>query len=277
MPALNLDRLRGLAQKHRQDFAEADPFPHIVLDNFLPEPLLNQVLNEFPQSKQIDWYKFNSAGEKKMVTTCEDQMGIVTRLLLYQLQCSGFINFLETLTGINGLIPDPHLTGGGLHQIERGGYFKIHTDFNRYPKLKLDLRLAFILYLNKDWQEGYGGHIEFWNKDMTQCVQRILPIFNRCVIFNSAAKHSFHGHPEPLNCPRGQSRKSLLLYYYTNGLPSEEVAPAHTTQFQQRPGEKAPMKKLTPKKILKKLTPPIVLDVRNRFLPAAVKRFRELG
>ena len=270
---LEPDELRDFAQIHRKSYFQAKPFPHIVIDNFFPAEILEKVIYEFPTPEQIDWEKFNATTEKKLVSASENQMGMITRLFLYQLNSSNFIYFLEALTGIDGLIPDPHFRWGGLHQIEKGGYFKIHADFNWYPQLCLDRRLVFLLYLNKDWKEEYGGHLELWNRDMTECVQRILPIFNRCVIFNTT-DFSYHGHPDPLNCPEGETRKSLLLYYYTNGRPSDEVFPEHSTLFQERPGERISRLSLTPKNILKKLLPPIFFDVRNYLQPESLRRLK---
>ena len=175
--------LKNLAIKYREAYSQAKPFPHITIDNFLPESLLDNILSEFPSVQSIDWQKFDAPAEKKLTAKDELQMGDYTRLLLYQLNSSVFISFLEELTGIDGLIPDPHFEGGGLHQIERGGYLKIHADFNLHRKLRLDRRLNLLVYLNKNWQEEYGGNLEFWNKDMTRCEKKILPIFNRCGCF----------------------------------------------------------------------------------------------
>lgn len=192
-------------------------------------------------------------------------MGDTTRLLLYQLNSSVFIEFLENLTGINGIIPDPHLEGGGLHQIQRGGFLKMHVDFNWHSKLRLDRRLNLLIYLNKNWKEEYGGHLELWDKDMTRCEKKVLPIFNRCFIFNTS-DFSYHGHPEPLTCPEGETRKSLALYYYSNGRPSEEISNFHSTVFQARLGEKFVREKssgITVKTVLKKVVPPILIDAQN--------------
>ena len=153
-----------------------------------------------------------------------------------QFNSSTFVDFLERLTGITGIIPDPHFRGGGLHQILPGGFLKVHADFNKQQRLNLDRRLNVLLYLNKDWPESYGGHFELWNHEMTQCEKRALPLFNRLVVF-STTDFSYHGHPDPLTCPAGRSRKSLALYYYTNGRPPEEAEPEfHSTLFQQRLG-----------------------------------------
>ena len=257
--------LSNLAINNSKTYSQAEPFPHIVIDNFLPESLLNNILGEFPKPEEINWKNFNAATEKKLASTSELQLGEATRLLLYQLNSSTFIHFLETLTGIDGIIPDPHFVGGGLHQIERGGYLKVHVDFNRHKKLRLDRRLNLLIYLNKNWKEEYGGHFELWDREMTKCEKKILPIFNRCVIF-STTDFSYHGHPDLLNCPEGWTRKSLALYYYSNGRPAEEISDGHSTIFRARAGEDSTKQKtsnLTVKSIVKKLTPPILSDIKN--------------
>lgn len=262
--------LQNLALQHREEYAAAQPFPHIVIDNFLPEWVLEEILEEFPKPKSIDWQKFENSAEKKLASKGETQMGEKTRLLLYQLNSSTFINFLEKLTGIDGLIPDPHFVGGGLHQIERGGFLKMHVDFNKHGQLKLDRRLNLLIYLNKNWQEEYGGYLELWDSQMTRCEKKILPIFNRCVVF-STTDFSYHGHPEPLTCPEGQTRKSLALYYYSNGRPAHEIAEeGHSTVFKARPTdnfkeEEKPVGE-TVKTFAKKLVPPIFIDLKNAVL-----------
>ncbi|AFY77847.1 hypothetical protein Ple7327_2561 [Pleurocapsa sp. PCC 7327] len=265
MFCLNPDYLDDLVTKYREVYAQAQPFPHVIIDRFLPETVLNGILNEFPKPGAINWKKFENVAEKKLASTSELQMGEITRLLMYQLNSSIFVSFLEKLTGIEGLIPDPHFVGGGLHQIEKGGYLKIHADFNRHDRLLLDRRLNLLLYLNKDWQEEYGGHLELWDPEMIRCQKKILPVFNRCVIFNTT-DFSYHGHPEPLNCPEGRTRKSLALYYYSNGRPAKEVSGQHSTLFQARPEEDLTEKSSSSssvKAFLKKLVPPIILEAKR--------------
>ena len=122
--------------------------------------------------------------------------------------------WLEALTGIEGLIPDPYFGGGGLHQIEPGGFLKIHADFNVHPKLKLDRRLNMLVYLNKDWRDEYGGHLELWDRDMTAAARRSCRCSTARSIF-STTDTSFHGHPHPLTVPDGdvaQVGLALLLH-----------------------------------------------------------------
>lgn len=260
----DVDYLKDLALKYREQYAQAKPFPHVVIDNFLPEEILEEVLAEFPKPKQIEWENFQNAAEKKLASRHEQQMGDATRMLLYNFNSATFITFLEILTSIDGIIPDPHFEGGGLHQIERGGYLKMHVDFNWHAKMKLDRRLNLLLYLNKDWKEEYGGYLELWDTELTRCEQKILPVFNRCVVF-STTDFSYHGHPEPLTCPEDRSRKSLALYYYSNGRPAEELSGGnHSTIFKARPTDNLQLPKeeepFSMKTVLKKLTPPILID-----------------
>jgi len=108
-----------------------------------------------------------------------------------------------------------------------GGRLAVHVDLARGRLVNLDRRLNLIVYLNEDWQEDWGGRLEFWNSDATRCERRIAPFFKRTVLFTTTST-SFHGHPEPLVCPPGRSRKSLCLFYFTNGRPAgEETVPAH--------------------------------------------------
>jgi len=260
--------LMQLAEANQQRYAQALPFPHIVIDNFLPIEVLETILSEFPKPEQINWTKYEDTAQVKLASTNETQLGIATRLLLHQFNSSVFLNFLETLTGIDGINPDPHFGGGGLHQIVRGGFLKVHVDFNRNIKLRLDRRLNLLLYLNQNWEESYGGQLELWDRDMTACQTRILPIFNRCVIFNTT-DFSFHGHPNPLTCPPGWTRKSIAIYYYSNGRPIDEVNIEfsnlpHTTLFRDRPNEKQTLPpKILIKKAIKKFIPPILIDLKE--------------
>lgn len=223
-----------LAEQHRAAYATAEPFAHAVFDDFLPPDMLEQVLAEFPAPGQ-GWRRLDSSNQNKLAAQREAQFGANTRELLRECNSAGCLHFLETLTGIPGLISDPYLEGGGLHQIERDGFLKVHVDFNKHPRLKLDRRLNLIVYLNKDWHEEYHGHLELWDRAVTRCVRKVLPAFNRAVVF-STTDFAYHGHPERLNCPPDRTRKSLALYYYTNGRPPEELAGSHGTLWRERQG-----------------------------------------
>jgi Rps23 Pro-64 3,4-dihydroxylase Tpa1-like proline 4-hydroxylase len=249
--------LQALAARLRADYESARPFPHVVIDDFLPAEHLETILDELDGGDEISHtQRYDNAEERKLATDDEALLPTALRHLLTQFNSAAFIEFLESLTGITGLVPDPHFTGGGLHEIQRGGFLKVHADFNHHRRLNLDRRINLLLYLNRGWQEQYGGHLELWTHDMKTCEQRILPVFNRCVIFNTT-DFSYHGNPEPLTCPDDVSRRSLALYYYTNGRPAEETSLAHGTLFRPRPGDS---RRAQARMFLRRLVPPILVD-----------------
>jgi Rps23 Pro-64 3,4-dihydroxylase Tpa1-like proline 4-hydroxylase len=230
---LPLKRMDALAQTAHADYVSAKPFPHIVLDNFFDPALLELILEEFPRPDAIRWQKFDNPREMKLASSTEASFGNATRLLLYHLNSATFLEFLSVVTGVDNLIPDPRFEGGGLHQIVRGGKLGVHADFNKHRDFGIDRRLNLLLYLNKDWREEYGGHLQLWDRDVTRCETRVLPLFNRVMIFGTT-DFTFHGHPDPLTCPDGMSRKSLALYYFSNGRPAEEISGEHSTIFKAR-------------------------------------------
>ena len=225
-------KLNADPQALHDPYVQAQPFPHIVLDNLFPDEVLDQVLAEFPRPDEIAWRKFDNPTERKLGYWHESELRPALERFLWRMSSPPVLQFLQTLTGIDGLIPDPYFGGAGPHQILPGGFLKVHVDFNWPPLLKLDRRLNLIVYLNKDWKEEYGGHIELWNRDVTRCERKVLPVFNRTILF-STTDFSYHGHPEPLACPEGRSRKSVSFYYYTNGRPDEERSAPHDTIFRK--------------------------------------------
>jgi hypothetical protein len=253
-------KLLSLAKANAERYAAGKPFAHIYFDDFLPTKAAEAALRDFPEPRQVKWSEFDSPQEKKLAFDVVERLPVGVRDVLYFMNSRPMLEFLETLTGINGVIPDPYYIGGGLHQIKPGGKLAVHADFNHHLRLNLERRINVLIYLNKDWKEEYGGHFELWNKEMTAAEQKILPIFNRCAIFSTTST-SYHGHPNPLSCPPDRTRKSVATYYYSNGRPEEELRDAHTTLFVRRPGEaEVEEKPALLNKVVRAFCPPIVVD-----------------
>lgn len=267
--------LMDIAISHAEKYQNALPFPNITFDNFFDAKVLNDILQEFPDLASIkNVEKFNNPREIKLAGKGEKYFGQETKKFMHFLNSEPFLNFLQKLTGIKEpLIGDPYFVGGGQHEIKKGGLLKVHADFNKHYELDLDRRINVLVYLNKDWKEEYGGHFELWNKEMTKCEKAILPTFNTLAIF-STTSYSYHGHPDPLNCPANRSRKSLALYYYTNGRPEEEInneLGKHSTLFIERKGNEDDKKafsglnktkkhvKYSVTDFFKDITPPIIV------------------
>ena len=249
LSAAGTEQLIAFGKTQRQTYLSNAPFPHIVIDNLFDNALLEDVLQDVtnlahPISK-------NFYGSIKKFATPDPQMvGPTARRFLLDLCSSRFCLFLEALTGIEGVLPDPHFEGGGVHEMARDGFLKMHTDFNWNDKLKLDRRLNMLIYLNKDWEDDWGGHLELWDSNMKNQFVKVRPAFNTTVIF-STTDYSYHGLPNPLECPDDRKRRSLALYYYSNGRPASEVQfhQSTGTNYRERPGEAFhPKKKAKAKK-----------------------------
>ena len=238
----NFKNLEAVALKEKENYLAAKPFPNIVMNNFFKDDFLNTILNEFPDLSELtESQNYNAKNEIKLSNKNYDKFPQTIKSFVDFLNSNVFLNFLQNLTSIKEkLVSDPHLEGGGLHEIKNGGVLKIHTDFNRHPFLDLDRRVNVLIYLNKNWKDSYGGHLEFWNKNVSKCEKKISPSFNTMAIF-STTDFSNHGHPDPLNCPLEMSRKSIALYYFSHGRPKEEIVETHTknrTFFKGRVGIK---------------------------------------
>ena len=241
---LNFRRLAQWAMAERDGYSTAEPFPHAVNTSFLDPDTLAQILSEYPGPADVaDWQRMTGTYNdglpfqtEKLHHMNEYMFGPTLRALLYELNSARFLMILEQLTGISGLIGDPHLQGGGLHQYLPGALLGVHSDFNFHPHYGLDRRLNLLLYLNEGWRPEWGGDLELWDKSVSRCVKRVAPLSNTCLVF-STTKDSFHGMPDPLRCPDGITRKSIALYYYSNGRPEHERYPATKTLWKRRPGE----------------------------------------
>ena len=230
------------AAKEYKNYHNGLPFPNIVIENFFNEDYLNQILLDFPDLSKIkSSQKYLNKNEIKYANNDYQNFPDSIKNFFEFLNSNMYLNFLQKLTSVKEkLIVDPQLNGGGLHEIKKGGVLKIHTDFNKHPSLKLDRRINVLIYLNKDWKDQYGGHLELWDKDMLGCKKKILPTFNKMVIF-STNDFSNHGHPDPVICPLNQSRKSIALYYFSEGRPLEDLDKNHIknrTYFKNRVGFK---------------------------------------
>ena len=262
--------LQKTAYLYQKEYAEAKPFPHIILDNFFDEIFLDNILNVFPDlsSNKLS-IKYNNNSEIKLATKRGDHsQPKEIRNFLRFLNSHYFIEFLQVLSSLKEpLIPDPHFIGGGLHETKRRGLLKIHADYCRHPETNLDRRLNLLIYLNKNWEESYGGELQFWDSEMKSQIKKILPIFNRIVIFNTT-DYTYHGVPEPINCPSNMSRKSLALYYFSNGRPSSELRSENLNQstiFVKRPNEKFDNRNIGLKNFLKQIVPPILFNYLKKY------------
>jgi hypothetical protein len=134
------ERLSKIAKEYKRQYANAKPFPHIAIDHIFPQRFLEAVVKEMPEAEILNGcaststhcFKDSSGTQQKKSTVDdEDRMGMLTRILFGFMKSSIFINFLQELTNIHDIIPDPHYRGSGLHFTASGGNLDVHADFNK--------------------------------------------------------------------------------------------------------------------------------------------------
>lgn len=195
------------------EFRQATPFPHLVLKDFL-SMTPDEMAGVYPQPDWPHWNKRQDLYQTgKMYCRDTDVIPPLLTSMLHELLSPPFLKFLETLTGIGGLIPDPYHEGGGLHCSGPGGVLLPHTDFHHYGRLDLYRRINLLLYLNPEWAESFGGCLELWEKGAVEPAKLVVPDWGTCVIFLTD-DDSVHGFSTPVG--EGRWRRSLALYYYTS-------------------------------------------------------------
>lgn len=252
---LDADIAKTAGKTASETYRSREPYPYGGFDDFLPAEVLDRVYAELWALPEAET-SFNRPQEKLKTSYVPERLPTYTRNLFYVLNSRPFVQFLENMTGIKGLIPDPYFAGGGVHVVGNGGHLDIHADFNHNAILNLERRLNVLIYLNKDWKKEYGGSFEIWNNEMTQMVESFVPEFNRMVCFNTGST-TWHGNPTPVNHPEGRPRMSLALYYYT--ATWDGTKRAHTTLFKPRPGTADKADRETRRnELLQDMIPPIM-------------------
>lgn len=242
----------------RQSYLMATPYSHLVIDNVFPEHVLTEVVKDFPLPSDATWKRFCDPSHVKLLSQGDAQLAPSIRHVLAQLRSTEFLTFLEILSGLEGLVADPHT--GGCHQTEPGGFLDVHVDASWNDRLALYTGINLFVYLNENWNDTYGGHLELWDRDAQRCEKRILPAFNRMVIFSSGER-TYHGHPLPLACPVGMSRKSLAANFCTSRRPEQQAAFRRSAVYRSN-GMKP--YRLSPKTLISMFTPPVVSETLRR-------------
>ena len=226
-----------LAFENKEKFSNAKPFPHIVFDDFLDEQLMKELRESFPDyNDDVSWHVRDTENIKKRYQSDDTKLSKNIRLMLREFNSKQFLLFLEALTGIEYLIPDPYFINGGVHMSKTGDYLGVHVDFNWNHMIQGHRRINALIYLTESWKEEWKGALELWEPDGTKPIEIVYPKFNRLVIFLTSGK-SLHGHPIPLKTPDGIYRSALNLYYYSRYKDEDYSEEPHFTKYTRQNSE----------------------------------------
>jgi 2OG-Fe(II) oxygenase superfamily len=254
-------RLPRPADGLKIEYANAKPFPHVILDNVFSEQTLDSLLSEIADMAREQWVDIGGDPRERTVRMrSAAEMGAAGSQFLGIVHSAAFLYLLTEITGVGQLLPDPYLQGGGFAVMRRGDYFEVHADRNVAYDTGLTRRLAMIVFLNKAWKPEYNGQLELWTPDAKRREITIEPVFNRTVLFE-VAYPNFHGVPAPLACPADRMRQSFIVYYHTAEIPQRAGVKAHTTIFAPRFYGAS---RATVRSIVREVTPPFILRLARK-------------
>ncbi len=234
-------------------FRRASPFPHLVMDDLFPAPMLQAMAKEFDAAVSSDWREYHGGLQRKRGTPPGGHLPPAVQDYFNVVYSGPFIRLLSRITGIDDLIPDPALYGGGMHEVDAGGSFEIHMDFATHPRTRLTNRLVLITYFNETWTSEDGGALELWELEPPRCAATVLPNFGRTVIMEQSARAA-HGHPKPIR--EGRQRRSAVAYFYTNGLGTRGTNDVLATTYVPHAGYSRRQKA---ELYLRRFTPPMII------------------
>lgn len=202
-----------------------DPFEYYVIDDFLDNEQAISLSNDFADFNSPHWFTYDNPLEVKKTLNNWYHFPPDTYKFFNYLNSVEFLNRIKSITNFDDLHIDTGLHGAGWHIHGNGGKLNVHLDYSLHPKLNLQRKFNFILYLSQDWNSEWGGNLEFWshNEETKRPKEKRAVIeckFNRVILFD-ASKNSWHGFNDPINCPENIYRKSIASYYLTT--PSSEI------------------------------------------------------
>jgi hypothetical protein len=227
------------SEAFRLQFQTAKPFRHVVIDDFLEPSACEALLRDFPAFNEKYAADEHGGVGRKAVVERAASISPFYRSFHDYINSAPFLGAMSALTGIDDLISDPTLFGGGTHENLAGQGLNVHVDFNIDERRMLHRRVNLLIYLNKEWDEAWGGAIELHSDPFNPLVDEwksYLPLFNRAVLFETN-EYSWHGF-QRIVLPPGKthlSRKSFSIYLYTKDRPPEEVVAPHTTFYVPEP------------------------------------------
>ncbi|MDA8980190.1 2OG-Fe(II) oxygenase [Chitinophagales bacterium] len=245
MEFINFKSLTERQKEIKNEYQSKQPFRYIMFENFFHADKAEIVLKNYPTIQDGKWDGTTYLDQKNKFQKTKFAENSVMDMVFKELNSIEFLNWLQEVTEIEDtLLGDEELFGGGLHQSTNGAFLNVHVDYNIHPKTKYHRRLNVLVYMNKDWEDEYGGHLELWDLSNNQknFIGKFAPNFNRCVIFETN-EISFHGHPKPLKTPKDVNRKSIATYYYTKTRPADEIASDHNTIYVNTEGVSGKVKR----------------------------------
>ena len=181
-----------------------DPYTIWVIDDFFKEEVIEIISQNWPESDDSAWHMGHTCINGK-VNVLEQGMRSISKLGLMPDEISNIAKILHSeeftdklghILEIEGLIPDKAMRWSGMRTMLPDSFQLIHSDARLSPESGLRKELTILIYTQPLFNEkDHTGHLEIWNDNITQCIHKISPKYNRAIIFLNSDT-SYHGVPE---------------------------------------------------------------------------------
>ena len=222
-------------KKKEWNRTKEEGFARVTIDNFLDRETCLKLYEECISAPKGGWTVFTRAGSR--MEEFNDLIHCPTaHQITYDLMYSGEMLYdLEQMTGITGLLPDPHLVGAGFSIMRNGAELAPHYDFNWNDRLRLHRKLTSILYLTPDWKSEWGGENITWTSNpeldsSAKIVESIEPKFNRFIISENVKQGPVHSVGK-VKSPEIIGRTCIRFFYYISTSDINKDDPPHRSIY----------------------------------------------
>ena len=204
-------------QIQKESFVNAEPFPYIILDNFLDPAYfleIQKILDNHTDA--MPGKNFETEYEQKKWISLNSALPDVVKDIVAVLTSDVWVKNLISLSGIQTLRSTPHGNTklANYHKMEPGGVLTSHVDHSAEPVLGIPHVMNVIIYLTKDWDLSNGGGTLFYDKTGKNIIKKVEYKENRAVLFLHTP-YSFHG-VETIDSNSLKNRKTIYVDYYSD-------------------------------------------------------------
>ena len=183
------------------------PFRHLIIDNWAEPELVRAAEVEWPELSWPFWHRYECG---KLATKDPLRFPPACAELIRRMLCLR----IGELMGLDDTFADWNCHGAGLHTSPPGASLGVHLDSDHHPLTSWQRACNAILFVNTGWEPDWGGAFELWSAEGRECLKRIVPRFNRLVLFEPS-DISFHAvarntGPEP--------RRTLATFYWRKSM-----------------------------------------------------------
>ena len=196
---------------------EAHPFPHTIIDNFLPPDIFAKITDGLNHVDNFQDIKKNFTSHVELNKTVYGDNDLSGTLKLPINILGGF--FVKEILGsyldgqkLISLCDWPDYGGYyPFHSMTAGGILGSHVDHSHSKNGDLHVANS-IFYVSPEWKPSWGGETLLFNNTGLKIIKKISPISNRLILFIHSST-SFHG-VNTISSPIGVRRSTYYMDYY---------------------------------------------------------------